>query len=149
MIVKLMMKSYRIATRHRGTFDCLTLTWLLSVLPLVKIRWKWMQTRTTVNIQLFYSTCESLNESSWSEWGSFSLLRRCRKTRHLHCPHRLMAQILNDNVFKSYEYEARQSRPIHISLQNILLALWALCCCCRLLLTSIIWPGWAGFPGPN
>lgn len=70
-------------------------------------------------------------------------------TRHLHCPHRLMAEILNDSVFKSYEYEARQSRPIHISLQNILLALWALCCSRRLLLTSIIQPWWAGFPGPN
>lgn len=84
--------------------------------------------------------------------GSARPLRRSvsePSTRHLHCPHRLMAEILNDNVFKSYEYEARQSRPIHISLQNILLALWALCCSRRLLLTSIIQPWWAGFPGPN
>lgn len=72
------------------------------------------------------------------------------KPPSLPCPHPLMAEILNDSVFISYECEAKQSRPMHISLHHILLALWALCCCCRrLLLTSIIWPRWAGFPGPN
>lgn len=148
-LAKILIKLITNTTRHNSQTPMINIRCYLSMfVQSEEPRWQHLSVWELRDPITFRRCRMRVWAQSWSSspphWGSLN-----RATRHLCCPHRLMAEILNDNVFKSYEYEARQSRPIHISLQNILLALWALCCCRRLLLTSIIRPWWAGFPGPN